>query len=186
MYGNLNFDTSQSTTLGSCSAAVCNPAVNTANNRLLGYSFDNAGNTTVDAEGRQFTYDAENKQTLVMDASNITIGQYYYDGDGKRVRKTSNQENIVFVYDAAGKLIEEYSGSTFQTAYVHAGSRLLTVETPWAIDYLTHDHLGTPRIVVHWNGTITARHDYYPFGEEIFSVGGRTAGLGYASDNVRK
>ena len=118
--------------------------------------------------------------------NNAVIGTYYYDGDGKRVKKAATTENIVFVYDAAGKLIEEYSGSTLQTAYVYAGSRLLTTETATGTNYLTSDHLGTPRINTDATGNVTARHDYMPFGEEIFTVGGRTTGLGYNVDNVRK
>ena len=139
-----------------------------------------------DAEGRTFTFDAENKQTQVKDANDAVIGTYSYDGDGKRVKKAATTENIVFVYDAAGKLVEEYSGSALQTAYVYAGSRLLTTETATGTNYLTSDHLGSPRINTDATGNVTARHDYMPFGEEIFSLGGRTTGLGYNSDNVRK
>ena len=104
----------------------------------------------------------------------------------KQKPKTSATENMTFVYDAAGKLVEEYSGSTLQTAYVYAGSRLLTTETAIGTNYLTSDHLGSPRINTDGSGNVTARHDYMPFGEEVFTVGGRTVGLGYASDNVRK
>ena len=139
-----------------------------------------------DAEGRTFTFDAENKQTQVKDANDAVIGTYSYDGDGKRVKKAATTENIVFVYDAAGKLVEEYSGSTLQTAYVYAGSRLLTTETATGTSYLTSDHLGSPRINTDATGNVTARHDYMPFGEEIFSLGGRTTGLGDNSDNGRK
>ena len=180
-YGNRNFDAGNTTTLGSCSTAVCNPTVSATNNRFntgQGYSYDLAGNTTADAEGRTFVYDAENKQTSVSDPGG-TVGQYYYDGDGKRVKKTAAGDNTVFVYDAAGKLIEEYSGSTLQTTYVYAGSRLLSTETTAGTNYLTNDHLGSPRINTDASGSVTARHDYHPFGEEI-------ARSGYGSDTVRK
>ncbi|MCV4776699.1 hypothetical protein OFM21_28375, partial [Escherichia coli] len=49
----------------------------------------------------------------------------------------------------------------------------------------TMDHLGSPRINTDANGNITARHDYMPFGEEIFSAQ-RTQSLGYTADTVRK
>ena len=156
-------------------------SVNAANNRLStsdNYAFDNAGNTTADAEGRTFVYDAENKQTSVSDPGG-TVGQYFYDGDGKRVKKTASGDNTVFVYDAAGQLIEEYSGPTLQIAYVYAGSRLLSTETSAGTNYLTNDHLGSPRINTDQSGTVTARHDYHPFGEEI-------ARSGYGADTVRK
>jgi RHS repeat-associated protein len=188
-YGNRNFDVANTTTLGSCSQAQCNPTVSATNNRFVsgqGYSYDSAGSVTLDAEGRQFTYDAENKQTQVKDVNNSVVGTYSYDGDGKRVKKVATTESVVFVYDAPGKLVEEYSGGTVQTAYVYAGTRLLTTESPAGTNYLTSDHLGSPRINTDQNGSVTARHDYMPFGEEVFSVGGRTTGLGYNSDNVRK
>jgi RHS repeat-associated protein len=53
--------------------------------------------------------------------------------------------------------------------------------------YLTPDSLGTPRVVTDSTGTVKARHDYLPFGEEITaSVGARTTSLGYVVDSVRQ
>ena len=75
------------------------------------------------------------------------------------------------IYDASAKLIAEYS---------------TIVETTNAkVGYLTNDHLGSPRINTDANGTVTARHDYHPFGEEI-ATSQRTSGLGYVDDSVRK
>ncbi|MBK8148994.1 MAG: hypothetical protein IPK58_12500 [Acidobacteria bacterium] len=68
-----------------------------------------------DAEGRSFTYDAENKQKEVKNASNQTIGLYYFDGDGRRVKKVTNTETVIFIFDAAGKLVAEYSTSLTET-----------------------------------------------------------------------
>ena len=96
-YGNRNFDEANTTTLPKecnnntevCEAIrpVVNPTVNTANNRLNGYLFDNVSNTIRDAEGRRFTYDGENKQvkveTLDQNGNPVsTVGEYTYDGDG--------------------------------------------------------------------------------------------------------
>ena len=173
-YGNRNFDAVNTTTLGGCVTAVCNPTVSTSNNRFnagQGYTYDTAGNTTVDAQGRQFTYNAHNNQTLVKDASNATLGTYHYDGDGKRVKKISATENIVFVYDAGGVLVEEYSGGAVQTAYVYAGGRLLSTEKSSGTSYLTNDHLGSPRVNTDASGNVISRHDYHPFGEEITRSG---------------
>jgi RHS repeat-associated protein len=60
-------------------------------------------------------------------------------------------------------------------------------ETFW----LVGDPLGTPRMVVDKTGSLTGikRHDYLPFGEELYAnTGGRTTTQGYnsASDNVRQ
>ncbi|MBA3632391.1 MAG: hypothetical protein H0W58_06215 [Acidobacteria bacterium] len=170
-YGNRNFDTSQTTTLGSCSQTQCNPTVNVANNQFnsgQGYTYDSSGNVIADAEGRSFNYDAENKQKSVSNTSG-TIGTYFYDGDGKRGKKVSATETTIFVYDAFGKLVAEYSNQISQTPQV---------------SYLTTDHLGSPRINTDANGNVIARHDYHPFGEEIYTPQ-RNNGVGYADDSVR-
>lgn len=72
------------------------------------------------------------------------------------------------------------SGGEFQSV-----ASALYRETLW----LVPDHLGTPRMVVARTGSLTAvkRHDYLPFGAELFAnVGGRTQAQGYTSDNVRQ
>lgn len=87
--------------------------ISTSNNRLTstGWSYDSAGNTTNDPQGRTFIYDAENKQTEVRDQYNTVISQYFFDGDGKRIKKIvpATGEVTIFVYDASGKSIAEYS-----------------------------------------------------------------------------
>jgi len=172
-YGNRNFDTANTTTLGSCPTAQCNPTIDAANNRFTsgqGYTYDLAGNVITNAQGRTFIYDAENKQKEVKDASNVSIGTYLYDGDGKRVKKISAMETVIFVYDAGGKLIAEYSNQTPQNPQV---------------SYLTNDHLGSPRILTDANGNVISRRDFMPFGEEVFTTQ-RTQGLGYTADNIRQ
>lgn len=55
--------------------------------------------------------------------------------------------------------------------------------------WIVADHLGTPRMVLDKTGSLAGvkRHDYYPFGEEIFALqGGRTLQQGYASDSVKR
>jgi RHS repeat-associated protein len=135
--------------------------------------YDASGNTTYDAALRKFTYDAENKQVKVesTNTSQIvtgTVGEYSYDGDGKRVKKyvPSSGETTIFVYDAAGKQIAEYSTVVAPTSEAK-------------VSYLTNDHLGSPRINTDANGAVTARHDYHPFGEEITRAN-------YGTDTIRQ
>jgi RHS repeat-associated protein len=58
------------------------------------------------------------------------------------------------------------------------------------VQWLLADHLGTPRMVVDQTGSLAnlKRHDYLPFGEELFPpAGGRSAALGYSGgDGVRQ
>ncbi len=186
-YGNRNFDEAQTTTLPKgcieggnpvvCAAdrKVFNPSANTANNRLSSaddYVFDTSGNTTIDPQGRTFIYDAENKQIEVKDSQQNVIGQYRYDGDGKRVKKIvpATGEVTVFVYSAGGQLVAEYSTEMPQDHKV---------------SYTTADHLGSPRILTDENGSTISRRDFHPFGEEIATTE-RTAAHGYQPDDVRQ
>jgi RHS repeat-associated protein len=181
-YGNRSFvtGTGHTDTLGSCTT-MCNPTFDATNNRITssGFSYDSSGNTTRDAADRKFTYDAENKQTKAETLSagtntvTGTIGEYSYDGDGRRVKKyvPSTGETTIFVYDAAGKQIAEYS-------------TIVANSTDAKVNYLTADHLGSPRINTDAIGSVTSRSDYLPYGEEI--TGGRSSGQGYVVDDVRQ
>jgi RHS repeat-associated protein len=112
-------------------------------------------------------YDAENKQVQVSNANGI-IGQYFYDGGGKRVKKVvpTTGETTNFVYDAGGKMVAEYS--TISASATNA-----------KVSYLTNDHLGSPRITTDGNGQVISRRDFQPFGEEIQRANNGT-------DSVRK
>jgi len=116
-YGNREFDAANTTTIGSCATAVCNPNINTSDNRFSsgqGYSYDANGNVTQDATNQRFTYDAENHQKEFFAASNpgsTPDATYHYDGDGRRVKKVSQTETTVFVYDAGGTVIAGGDGA---------------------------------------------------------------------------
>ncbi|KXK02149.1 MAG: cell well associated RhsD protein [Acidobacteria bacterium OLB17] len=175
-YGNRRFDEANTTMPSSfVNPAVTNPTISTSNNRLTsqGYSYDASGNTTADAGGQTYVYDAENKMISASNSSGI-LGQYSYDGDGKRVKKyvPGTGETTIFVYDAGGKPIGEYS-------------TIVAAPQDAKVAYLTSDHLGSPRINTDQTGAVIARHDYHPFGEEIFTAQ-RTTGLNYSADSVRK
>jgi RHS repeat-associated protein len=200
-YGNRSLNEANTTTIPrGCgtppSLTVCtadrqkfNPAADPGSNKLSpgqGYSYDASGNTTADPRSLTFTYDGENKQVEVRDPSISTtgdpdanlIGRYWYDGDGKRVKKyapprgSDPGETTIFVYDAGGKQIAEYSTA-------------VATQTQAKVSYLTSDHLGSPRINTDASGAVISRHDYHPFGEEI-STTQRTGHPEYAGDRVRK
>ena len=155
---------------GSLLPTQATPTVDATNNRLIGFTYDSAGNIKVDAAGNSYNYDGENRMTSC--AVGGATGSYSYDPEGHRVKKTDATGTTVFVYNAGGQLMAEYATQAAQTS---------------GTSYLTADHLGSTRAVTGQDGTMKARHDYLPFGEEIQAgIGGRTGGLGYVADNVRQ
>ena len=159
-----------------------NPTVDPNTNRFnagQNFGYDANGNVVSDVDPlnslpRQFIFNGDNKQSEVK-RDGVTIGRYYYDGEGKRVKKVTDTETTVFVY-SAGKLVAEYSTQLSQSP---------------SIAYTTTDHLGTPRVITDQFGQVKARRDFMPFGEELYTgVGGRTGdtGLKYSSnqDDVRQ
>ena len=137
-------------------------------NRIVGWTYDNAGNITAAPSGQTITYDAENRQTQFCVAGS-GCDQYVYDGDGRRVQKITSSGTVTYVYDASGNLAAEYGGTA----------------TAAGTQYLTTDHLGSTRMVTNQSGAATERHDYLPFGYEL-TGGWRTASLGYAPETVRQ
>jgi RHS repeat-associated protein len=176
-YGNRRFDMANTTVPDSQSNQnITNPQIDTSNNRFSanqGYDYDQSGNVTKDATDKRFVYDAENKQaSFGTSGSSTNGGSYFYDGDGRRVKKVVGTETTIFVYNASGQMVAEYA---------------TTAPTNPQISYLTTDTLGSPRINTDANGQVTARHDYLPFGEEITTLGGRTTDYKYGQvDNVKQ
>jgi RHS repeat-associated protein len=80
------------------------------------------------------------------------------------------------------------NGSTLTGAIFNNGSS--SAGSSAQIHWLVTDHLGTPRMIFDQTGELAnmTRHDYLPFGEELFApTGGRTAAMGYSGgDRVRQ
>ena len=152
------------------------PTIDPSTNRFTtgqGYTYDFNGNLIGDADGRQFTFNGDNKQTEVRDANNVVIGRYFYDGDGKRIKKLTNTETTVFVYSGS-KLVAEYS-----TAAPPANP---------TTSYTATDQVGSPRVITNASGEVVSRRDFMPFGEQLTIDGvNRTAALKYNyGDDIRQ
>jgi RHS repeat-associated protein len=154
------------------------PEVDAGTNRFTtgqGYEYDYCGNLITDAQNRHFSFNADNKQAEVRNASNYLIGQYFYDAGGKRVKKIAGAETTIFVYDGMGKQIAEYSTTA--------------VSSP-TTSYVMTDTLQSVRAVSDAQGNIISRRDFLPFGEELYAgTANRTTTQGYSAigaDNIRK
>ncbi|HEX7316773.1 MAG TPA: RHS repeat-associated core domain-containing protein [Pyrinomonadaceae bacterium] len=148
---------------------------NGATNRFTsGLTYDPAGNIAADARFRQraFQYDAHNRQRQSSNLDGSGAVNSVFDGVGQRVAtKVGANLTNVMVYDASGDLVAEYSG-----AVANNGTR-----------YIIGDHQGSARVVMS-GGTVVARHDYRPFGEDLAAgTGMRTGAQGYSQpDDLRK
>jgi RHS repeat-associated protein len=120
-----------------------------------------------------FAYDAEGRmiRSTIPYATGTVITQYFYDGEGRRVKK-QNQAlgKTLYVYDAFGKLAVEFPEQAL---------------APCATCYLFTDQVNTTRLVLDQGGTVMKRADHMPFGEEILNGAPWANGRGslYADNN---
>jgi RHS repeat-associated protein len=153
-------------------------------------------------------YDAENRMTSETQARSYVAGVYTYNADGQRVRRkvaVAGQPAVETwqVYGFDGELLAEYAKQGAATApqkeYGYRNGQLLLTAEPKDgnpnLQWLVTDQLGTPRMIFDKTGSLAGvkRHDYLPFGEEIFAdTGGRTTTMGYtppgnnAADGARQ
>ncbi|HMT09185.1 MAG TPA: RHS repeat-associated core domain-containing protein [Pyrinomonadaceae bacterium] len=177
IYGNRN-STNQSV---NGSTITTTPAVDANTNRFTSTSFqyDKNGNITRDTSlanaSRTFVFNADNKQRKVLDANGNPIGTYYYDGEGKRVKKVTATETTIYVF-SGGKLVAEYTNTTPPT-------------NP-TVSYTATDLLGSPRVLTDSLGAVVSRRDFLPFGEEVYAdEANRTSAQKYTTtgdDGLRK
>lgn len=171
-----------------------------------GVTYDKAGNALVDSKFtlKSYLYDANNRQQQVTllggsastssaaMSSDAGTGESIivnngappttsvYDGLGQRVATiTNNNINQVFVYDSMDKLVAEYGNAPVYGNYMLADTS--------GTHYVMADHQGSTRVVMDDQGLVMARHDYEPFGREIYSNIGLRGNQGYgAGDGVRQ
>src|SRR6266566_3994160 len=94
---------------------------------------------------------------------------YTYDGDGKRVKKSSGK---LYWYGMGSDPLDEtdLTGSTSNASFneyiFFGGKRIARRDSTNAVNYYFADHLGTARIVANSSGTPVDDSDFYPFGGE--------------------
>ena len=166
-----------------------NPSLtfDTSTNRIVGQTYDSSGNITNDGV-HTYLYDSENR-IIKVDGTEA----YRYDGEGKRVRKLVG-ENTRFVYGIGSELLIELSisvktgAASLKKEYVYCGGTMATIEPSIGTQYSTTDILGSPRVITDSSGNVVSRHDYMPFGEELFAgTGGRSSSQGFGgAETLRK
>ncbi|MGH9814913.1 MAG: hypothetical protein ACRD6I_02430, partial [Candidatus Acidiferrales bacterium] len=140
-----------------CWAPMLSQNVN-AQNRLVGYSYDAAGNMLNDGVFA-YTWDAESR---IKTSAGVT---YTYDGDGERVAKSTGKlywagggSDPLAESDAAGNITDEF--------IFFGGKRIARRDASGNVYYFLADHVGTARVMTNATGVIVQESDHYPFGGE--------------------
>jgi RHS repeat-associated protein len=120
------------------------------NNRLIGMTYDAAGNVINDVS-HNYIYDAENR-IIKVDNGNTAI--YAYDGEGRRMWKSSGAGNVDYLYDLGGHQIAELSSAgAWNRGEVYAGSTHLATYYASTIYFPLSDWLATERVRSDTNAT---------------------------------
>jgi RHS repeat-associated protein len=149
------------TNVTKCTATALSLSFNTHNQiTSSGFNYDAAGDLTADGS---YTYSWNAEQHLTS-AGNVT---YTYDGDLKRVKKSSGTlywycavcGQVLAESDLSGNLTREYTYFGIQRIArrdVSSGN----------IYYIFSDRLGSYRTLTDSTGHVQGESDYYPFGGE--------------------
>ncbi len=175
-WGNLTAIASPSSAYTGCTGESLS-VVALTNNRLSGYGYDSPGNLTSGSGVSGISYNAENQ---LVTAAGVT---YKYDGDGKRVQKSSG---TLYWYGNSGDALDEtgLSGNLLNEYVFFGGQRIARRDPSNNVFYYFADHLGTSRTIAEVaSGQSTAAlcydADFYPFGGE------RTPILNTCSQNYK-
>lgn len=132
-------------------------AVN-SKNQIVGRSYDASGNLLNDG-ANVLAYDAENRATLANGVN------YTYDGDGKRIAKSTG--TLYWTGTSSDALVESDTAGNITAEYIFFNNKRIARRDPnGTVHYFLSDHLGSTNIVASATGVIEDESDFYPFGGE--------------------
>ena len=146
------------------------------------FGYDASGNTTWDG-ALEYVYNQDGRLKRVQSGS-TTIGEYTYDGKGRRGIKTAGGQTRVFHYDRYDRLIEETDVSgDLLVDYVYLEDHPLAQVRPDGLterSYYYHvDHLGTPKALTDSARQVVWKVPVDEFGNEL------AAGIRTVENNFR-
>ena len=147
-----------------------------ASNRLTSIggkaiTHDVNGRLTGDASGSnaiQYAYNAQDLITTASRAGQVT-DSYAYDGDGRRVARTSAGQTTRYVLDPTGGdlyrlLAETNASNAVQQYYVYGDGGLVSQISGSSHRYYHFDQTGNTLALTNSSGTVTDTYAYEPFG----------------------
>jgi RHS repeat-associated protein len=139
----------------------------------INYTYDNNGNmiTKNDGSSWSYSYDYSNMLTKVVKGSDV-LGQYYYDGEGKRVKVTENGATRVSIQLGLSLIYEKNTGSGSQAKYISAnGLQIARINGTNVLDYFYSDALGSTRKTINHIQFEQFSSNYKPFGPQYGATG---------------
>jgi len=186
--------TAYSSTAGGASPCSGQPVVQyNTNNQMTGSgapSYDQAGDATSDAKGRQYLYDAEGRicavQGAAVDGISAMVG-YIYDADGNRVAKgpitswscdpttngfESSAYETDYVLNQSGQTVTETTKSDtgvmqWNFTNVYANGVLFATYDAQGLHFLLNDWLGTRRASTDYEGVLESLCASLPYGDGL-------------------
>ncbi len=135
----------------------------TSQNQISGNTYDAAGDLAVvpGTGGGTYSYNALGQMSATNGVS------YFYDGDGKRVKKSNGK---LYWYGTSGNALDEtdLGGNLISEFVFFDGKRIARRDSPSnGVYYYFADHLGTSREIVQAGQSASCYDaDFYPFGVE--------------------
>jgi len=134
------------------------------------YLYDANGNMT-SGSARTLAYDVENRLTSFTYASQTST--FGYDGDGRRVKKTSPTKTTTYI----GSLYEVDSDGTIKKHVFLGSNRICTSTDSSSVvtnNYYHSDHLGSSNVITNTFGEQVSLCEYTPYGIIAKEVGSFT------------
>jgi len=135
------------------------------------YGYDECGRLTSDANKgiTSVTYN-NNSLPIRIEKSATQFYQMVYDEAGTLRRKVVTNGAVVNTTDYVAGF--QYENNTLDFIPQPEGFVKSNPDGTFTYMYAIRDHLGSTRVVVNQDGTLSQKNDYYPFGQEIYRVTG--------------
>jgi RHS repeat-associated protein len=131
------------------------------------YGYDAVGDQTARPGGVSVSHTPfDLPRTLTQGGTVVTFG---YDGDEKRIRKTTPEAETLYFADWYERVTQMGSGVTEHRHYIHSPERVVAIVTRGGpapgVLYVHVDHLGSVDALTDGTGAVAERRSYDAFGQ---------------------
>jgi RHS repeat-associated protein len=158
----------QNVTLQQSGGAPTNQIQSVTSGGTVNFAYDSAGNMTGDGS-HVYSFDAENRLVSVDGGA---TAQYAYDFRNMRVKKTSGDSVVHYIWEGK-QVLAEHDGSTgaLLVDYIVAGGIFVAkVQSSGTVSYFLRDRL-SQRLKLDASGNILGQQAHLPYGEDFGETG---------------